>query len=253
VGQNRESKSEILGDHLREGKLLKSPLSRLPLEETSWIEQTLPELFWTGLLQRKYGLAHGVGLSLALADAASQAKANTSNKLWFAATSSYAALEESEWDQVRRMLGDSGKLDDVERALTPLLYFYPGCPFTQLLTHSPTQPSDTHQALHSLKKLLESLYSKHEREAVLTQATAVYIALATGKLTLAGSTHLENLETVKDFPHNEESRMVAASVRSTCNLLIGMAIEQFDSGWARYFWKRGFEIEPCEYELPYEL
>jgi hypothetical protein len=253
VGQNRESNSEVLGDHTREGKLLKPPLSRLPLEETSWAEQTLPELLWIGLLQKKYGLARGVALSLALADTANQAKANTSSKLWFAATSSYAALEEGEWDRVRRMLRDSGKLDEVARALTPLLYFYPGCPFTQLLTYTPPRPSDEDQALRGLKNLLESLFNKYERDAVLTQATAVYIALATGKLTLAGSTNLENLESVKEFPHTEESRMVAASVRSTCNFLIGMAVEQFDSGWALYFWKRGFEIDSCEYELPYEL
>ncbi len=70
---NRQSKSGILADHTREGTLFRTPLSRLPLKETRWVKQTLPELLWIGLLQGKYGLGCGVDLSLALAEAAAQA------------------------------------------------------------------------------------------------------------------------------------------------------------------------------------
>lgn len=249
---NRKSRG-VLAGHTREGKLFKTPLSDLPLEETSWVKQTLPELLWIGLLQETYGLRRGVDLSLALAEAATQAKSSTPGLLWFAATSSYATLEENEWRKVYRLLESSDKLNDLARALTPLVHFYPECPYVRLFTQTPHQPSNKDQPLSELKDLLDSLYDKQERVATLVQATAAYLALATQKVALAEGISLGNVEAVKDFPHTEESQKVAASVRAMCNFLIGMTLNEFDSGWARYFWNRGFELERCEYELPYEL
>jgi hypothetical protein len=70
MSANNDSGNRLLSDHTREGKVLKPPLSRLPLRETSWVERTMPELLWIGLLQEVHGLAYGVDLSLALAEAA---------------------------------------------------------------------------------------------------------------------------------------------------------------------------------------
>ncbi len=249
---NQKSRG-VLAGHIREGKLFKTPLSTLPLEETSWAKQTLPELLWIGLLQGTYGLRRGVDLSLALAEAATQAKSNTPGLLWFAATSSYAALEENEWRKVYQTLENSGRRNYLTRALAPLMHFYPECPYVRLFTQTPRQLSNKDQPLSEFKDLLESLYDKQERVATLVQATAAYLALATQKVALVEGISLGNLETIKDFPHTEESQKVAASVRAVCNFLIGTTLKEFDSGWARYFWNRGFELEHCEYDLPYKL
>jgi hypothetical protein len=250
---NRKSQSDILTGHIREGKLFKTPLSTLPLEETSWTKQTLPELLWIGLLQGTYGLRRGVDLSLALAEAATQAKSNTPGLLWFAATSSYAALEENEWRKVCRALENSGNLNDLTQALSTLVHFYPECPYARLFAQTPHQTSSKDHALSGFKDLLESLYSKQERAATLVQATAAYLGLVTQKVALVEGISLGNLEAIKAFPHTNESQKVAASVRAMCNFLIGMTLKEIDSGWANYFWNRGFELEYCEYELPYEL
>ena len=53
---NQESSSDILADHIKEGKVFKTPLSLLPLEETSWIKQTLPELLWIVDLPRLFNM-----------------------------------------------------------------------------------------------------------------------------------------------------------------------------------------------------
>ncbi len=251
--QNQKPKSNILADHIKEGKLFKPPLSRLPSEETSWVKQTLPELLWIGVLHETYDLERGVDLSLALAEAAAQAKPNIQNSLWFAATSSYAALEENEWRKVRRTLEHSGKIYDITQALAPLAHFYPRCPHTHLFIQTPCRLGNEDHALGAFKDLLESLYDKQEKAATLVQATATYLALVTQKVALAEGTSLGNLEAVKHFPYTEESQKVAASARAMCNFLIGTTLKEFDSGWARYFWNRGFELEHCEYELPYEL
>jgi hypothetical protein len=242
-----------LEGHTREGKLFKTPLSDLPLEETSWVKQTLPELLWIGLLQETYGIRRGVVLSLSLAEAATQAKSSTQGLLWFAATSPYATLEDDEWRKVYQTVENSGNLDDLVRALAPLVRFYPECPFVHLFAQVPRQLTDNGKPLSEFKDLLESLYDKQERVATLVQTTAAYLALTTQKVALAEGVSLGNPEAVKDYPRTEESRKVAASVRAMCNFLIGTTLKEFDSGWALYFWNRGFELEHCEYELPYEL
>lgn len=250
---NQESKSGILADHTREGKLFKTPLSRLPLQETSWIKQSLPELLWIGLLQEFHGLAHGVDLSLALAEETIQAKPDASNLLQFVDTSSYAVLEKGEWEEIRRALAESGKLSDIERALVPLTYFYSECPLIHLFEKPPNRLSESTPTLNAFKTTLESLYDKRERPATLVQVTAVYIALVTGRMMLASDMSLGNLEAVKDYPGTEESQKVAASARAACNFLVGNSVGESDSRWTEYFWSRGFELEPCQYDLPYTL
>jgi hypothetical protein len=253
MGHNQDPKDHVLADHTREGKVIRTSLSRLPLRETSWVKQTLPELLWLGLLQGTYDMRRAVVLSLSLAEAAAQVKPSTSNLLWFAATSSYATLEEDHWHKVRRALENSGRLDDIAQAIATLVYFYPECPFAHLLTQSASQPSNEEQAIESFKAQLEPLYGKQERAATLVQATAVYIALVTQKIAIAEGISLGNLEAVKHFPRTEQSQKVAASVRATCNFLIGATLDESESDWALYFWRRGFELGSCEYELPYEL
>lgn len=245
-------RNEPLSDHIREGKVFRTPLSRLPLRETSWVKQTMPELLWIGLLQEIHGLAYGVDLSLALAEAAIQAKPNAPNSLWFTDTSSYAMLQESEWHEIQRVLIESDKLSDIKRALVSLVYFYPECPYVHLFADIPEEPPDKVAALNNFKATLESLYGKQERAATLVQGTTAYIALATGRVALMESVSLGNLEALTDYPRTEESQKIGASVRAMCNFLAGNSLGTSDFDWSEYFWDRGFELEPCQYELPYK-
>ena len=169
MGSNQDSKSGILADHVREGKLFKTPLSRLPLQETSWVKQSLPELLWIGLLQESSGLARGVDLSLALTEAAIQAKPHASKLHRFVDVGSYAVLEIREWKEIRRALAKSGKLANTERAFVSLAYFYPECLLAHLFEKPPSQLSKSPVSLNSFKATLESLYDKQGRVATLVQ------------------------------------------------------------------------------------
>jgi hypothetical protein len=56
---------------------------------------------------------------------------------------------------------------------------------------------------------------------------------------------LRNFPAVAEFPDTEESRAVAAAVRSSVSALApfnGPA----ERAWPEYFWQRGLELEPCE-------
>lgn len=253
MSASRDARDRPLSDHVREGKVFKPPLSRLPLRETSWVKLTMPELLWIGLLQEAHNLAYGVDLSLALAEAAIRAKSGAPHSLSFVDTSSYAVLQESEWHEVHRVLIETDTLADIQLALAPLVHFYPECPFVHLFKDLPIEFPDEATALKSFKVVLESLYSKQDRAATLVQGTAVYIALVSGKVMLTASVSLGNLEALADYPQTDESQRVGASVRAMCNFLIGNSSEKSDTNWVEYFWDRGFELEPCDYELPYQV
>lgn len=253
MSADQDARDGPLSDHVREGKTFRPPLSRLPLRETSWVKLTMPEFLWIGLLQEAHGLAHGVDLSLSLAEAAMQAKQGAASPQWFVDTSSYAILQEGEWREVQRTLVEIDKLTDIQLALAPLVHFYPGCPYAHLFKDRPTEfPKET-KVLKSFKTVLESLYSKQDRAATLVQGTAVYVALVTGKVTLTENVSFGNLEALTDYPQTDESQKVGASVRAMCNFLIGSSSEKSGTNWVEYFWDRGFELEPCDYELPYQL
>jgi hypothetical protein len=253
MSQKKKTKSGILSDHTKVGKVFKPPLMELgELKETSWVKGTLPELLWIGLILEHSGLRNGVDLCLTLAREAQQVQLEDQNS-WFAATSSYTLISSESKNVIRRNLSNSNKLLPIRKAISSLVYFYPECPLAFLFEDFVIDLSAEREALTELKEIIASMYSKRDRLPVLVQAQGVYIALVAHKLRVPEGSEIANLEAVTDYPDTEESLRVGASVCATCNMLIGMILKESSSGWSDYFWQRGFEIDDCEYQLPYEL
>lgn len=248
----KKPKSGILSDHTKVGKVFKPPLMQLEkLEETSWVKSTLPELLWIGLILENCGLQSGVDLCLALAREAQKIQSEDQNN-WFAATSSYTALTAHSKNIVRQRLLELNKSQPIRKALSSLIYFYPECPLAFLFKDFVMDLSVEEDALTEFKEILASMYSKRDRLPIWVQE-GVYIALVAQKLHVPQESGIANLEAVTDYPDTEESLRVGASVCAICNMLIGMTLQESNSGWSDYFWQRGFEIDNCEYQLPYDL
>lgn len=251
MSQKGKSKKGILSDHKKVGKVFKPPFMQLgQLEETSWTKYTLPELFWIGLILERYGLQNGIDLCLTLAEEARQVQQEDQNN-WFAATSVYTVLTNESQAIVSQRLATMNKLQPIQEALSSLIYFYPECPLAFLFEG--VNLSMEQDDLTDLKEVLASMYAKRDRLPILAQAQGTYIALVAQKLRIPKDCELTNLEAVKNYPDTEESLRVGASVCATCNMLIGMVMKENRSDWSDYFWRRGFEIDSCEYELPYSL
>lgn len=254
MNQKKKPKSGILSDHTKVGKVFKPPLlTQLgKLEETSWVKSTLPELFWIGLILENCGLRSGIDLCLALAREAQKIQSEDKNN-WFAATSSYTALTAHSKNIVCQRLSDLNKLQPIRKALSSLIYFYPKCPLAFLFKDLVINISVEEDALTEFKEILASMYFKRDRLPILVQAQGIYIALVAQTLRIPQGSEIANLEAVTDYPDTEESLRVGASVCATCNMLIGMTLQESNSSWSDYFWQRGFEIDNCEYQLPYDL
>lgn len=254
------SRKPVLADHKKIGSKLIPPWPLLfPSEDVRWSAHIIPELLWLGLLNQQHGWQRGAALSLELARSSAQVTGidprefektfGQAPKEWFATTSSFLALS----NQQRRDLVASlnpASLNQIREGLTPLVTLYPECPLSFLLEELTFKCADIDLA--TFKNVVAAHYDKEGVTAVRTLTNAVYIAFCTNKLKIIVSDDgkaptdpkLRNFPAVEQYPNTEESRIVASEVRGTVFNLF----ESNHSEWSDYFWNRGLEIEPCDYE-----
>ncbi|MEO1074762.1 MAG: hypothetical protein AAFX41_02220 [Bacteroidota bacterium] len=243
-------KKTVLGDHVRKGKVLKPPITQVAeIGETSWLRSTMPELLWIGLIFDKLDLKSGVELCLSVSQKAA-AQAASESSVSFALTSSFDTLTDAGKSQLVGDLNDSGELALLREALDPLVSLYPECPLSFLASEELPDPAEVMQAF---KGFLAGLYNKRDRLPVLMQAQAVYTLGASGRLRIQEGSSLGNLDELRFYPHTEESKRVGAGICAACNMFVRFSLDDYDAGWAAYFWRRGFELDGCDYSLPYKL
>lgn len=255
-----QKSKRVLADHIKIGKQYVPPMSQFPWKDVRWMGHVLPELLWLGLLNNYYDWQEGAALSLSLARTATQVtgvnpkefkkKFGKSPKQWFAAASSYSSLTVEQKAQLLAALKAAHQLLPITKALSSLAFFYPSCPLNFLFAESISKQSN--KQLNDFKNVLSAHFDKDETPATRMMTNAVYIAFCTNKLRVIASDNrdspedssLTNFPAVENYPHTEESRVVAASVRGTVYTLF----DETSSTWGDYFWNRGLELESCDYD-----
>lgn len=253
-------RKRVLSDHQKIGSKL-VPLWPLlfPSEDVRWSGHIIPELLWLGLLNEHCGWQQGAALSLELARASAKAtgvdpkefqkKFGRGPKQWFASTSSYITLTDQQRVDVVASLKPAS-LHQIRAALNSLAALYHECPLSFLFEGVAPNPTDID--LENFKRIVGSHFDKEGVSAVRTLTNAVYIAFCTNKLRVIVSDDgkaptdpkLRNFPAIEQYPNTEESKIVASEVRGTVFCLF----EKNQSEWSDYFWNRGLEIEPCDYE-----
>jgi hypothetical protein len=128
---------------------------------------------------------------------------------------------------------------------------YPKCPLNFLFENPLPRLDNFSAELEIFKDLLSKLYDKTTVEATFMQANAIYIAFVTDKLKVSKDTSLANFPEIEKYPHTKESQRIAAMVRAAVNSFIGIDCDK-TSEWPRYFWNRGLELEPCDFQRIFE-
>jgi len=245
-GAKKKNPKGVLSDHQKVGRKFVPPLMQLgPFKDANWIGSILPELLWLGLLNDHFGIKKGAALALSLARAAEQAR-KPERKMWFALTSAYLELNDDQKKQVVMSLKLSLEWELLIEALSPLASLYPRFPLGFLFEGAFLSIKNDKAELEKFKTMLSKLFDKYDKPATFVEATAVYIALITEKLFVFEGLTLARFPEVEKFPDTDDSKLVAASIRSTVNGLWGS--EAGDSYWPGYFWNRGLELEPCDYQ-----
>src|SRR2546426_5506644 len=120
----------VLKDHKRVGKRFLPPFLYLigNMHETKWLDRPVPELVWITLLIGSLGLRRANQVAVDLAKAASGTRTSPDRKMiWFASTSAFATLDATQQAAVITCLQTSQSLDELRRALRPLVAWYPEC------------------------------------------------------------------------------------------------------------------------------
>lgn len=248
----KQGKKQVLSDHKRVGKRFIPPLLQVaPFHDLSWVNCTLPELLWLGLLNNRYGLKRGSDLGLSLAKAAAEANVHSIGR-WYAPTSAYSLLTEQQKIAVLDALKSTGDLAPLKSALASLVVLYPECPFVFLFEAELPIIADNQQVLTEFKTFLTTFFNKYDPPGTLAQANAIYIAFVTGILKVVEGVSLSNFPAVADYPQTDESRQVGASVHASISAFFSFFLEENSyekhTPWSRYFWNRGLELEPCAFE-----
>jgi len=245
------TKKEILQDHKRQRKTFIPPFTHMlgPLQEISWVKTMLPELLWIALIQDYYGHAKGVALITSLTRLARKYSLSEKKRI-FATISSFGEMTTDEQSCLQGEIAKSGELFEIQKALIPLIVFYPECPLRFLYSTMPGLSGMADQNLEAFKALVTGLYDKTSRDTAMVQATAVWLAFDSGTLKVAKGLALASFPEIEKYPQTALSQKVAASIRASIHMFFTQPHYPASSNWPRYFWNRGFEIDECYFREP---
>lgn len=244
------TKQKVLQDHRRQGKNFVPPFTHILgplLREISWAKTMLPELLWIALIQDYYGHREGVELITSLARLASKCSPSEKKRI-FATISSLGALTTDEKLCLQRKLATTSDLFKIQKALLPLIVFYPECPLCFLYSTMQNLADGAEQNLERFKTLVKGLYNRTSRNTMMVQATAIWLAFDSGVLKVFEGLALASFPEIENYPQTELSQKVAASIRASIHMFINEPHYPASSNWPRYFWNRGLEIDRCYFE-----
>lgn len=243
------TKKKILQDHKRQGKTFIPPFQHMlgPLREISWVKTMLPELLWIALIQDYHGHREGVALITLFTRIVRKCSPSEKKRI-FATISSFEELTKDERSCLQSELATSGELFKIQKALLPLIVFYPDCPLRFLYSTKPSLADGTDQILERFKILVEGLYDKISRDTAMVQATAIWLAFDSGVLKVFKGLALASFPEIEKYPYTELSQKVAASIRASIHMFFTEPHYPASCKWPQYFWNRGFEIDRCYFK-----
>lgn len=240
-------RTPVLGDHKRVRSKLITPFNDKlgPMRDVSWINTMIPELLWIALLHGAYGHHVAVQIVTAFTRALRAHSAGYSDKVWVAAGKFSEIPQEALREIVVGMGTNHG--DALLSALKPLAACYPTNPFNNI--YNEPFPAATPEKLDTLSRVVAGLYDRSDRDTMMVQATAIWVAFDSGRLKVNSDLALASFPRIEEYPTTELSRRVGGSIRSTLNLMFGES--QFmasDGRWPVDFWNQGLLLQPCEFK-----
>ncbi len=271
---NPSDKSKrVLSDHKLVGKKFVPPIKQLKggLETIRWLDVILPEILWIALLQENLGHERSVEICVALGRINRQINERQPPfgediSVDLALASSYLMLSKRQYENLKNILEKKGMLQDIVKALSPLIELYPQCPLSGMKNNSFSN-FFSKKLTYIKEKILCSVCSGYESEDVkmvkefkvflgkyfyrrthltnLVEATASCMSDLSGRIQYTNNVKPPNYNTLLDnLPETDEYEKAAAKIRAR-TLILFMPNRHSDK-WPRYFWERGLELDECE-------
>jgi len=242
-------KQKVLQDHKRKGKSFIPPFTHTlgPLQEVSWVKTMIPELLWIALIQDYYHLQKGVELITSLSRTVHKCSPSEKRRV-FASITSLGQLTFDERACLQSALAASNDLSKVQKALIPLISFYPECPLGFLVPSDYNFSGSQKEHLERLKSVVGGMYDKASKSTMMVQATAIWLAFDSDALKVSKGLALASFPEIEKYPETEVSRKVAGSIRASVQMFFMEPHYQMSSKWPSYFWNRGLAIDRCYFE-----
>jgi len=248
--------ARALQDHIKRGNTFYPPFTfdgdESRFTHVDWRADIVPELIWLGLLIQKFGFDDALDAACTVAFHADQVKLY-GNRPNFGTVSGYGELSAQEKAQLRRRLGKTDLLENLNVALSPLFRLYPRCPLKFLLGNAKPYARKK-DAVSVLAPILEECLFRQEKLPTLVQGIYYEALVSSGKLKFVAPVKKHETSPLKDYPDTEESQMVAGFMRC-CATSLPMegqlpGAEARTIWWPKYFWQMGLKIGPCDPHRP---
>ncbi len=231
---------KILEDHKKKGKVLTPPLLTVGnFQDSSYVENTIPELIWISLLNEKHGLKFGTELGLQFIKIVRKITGTEEIPFY---VSYFSKVNQDNLRQVKIEIKKEGIYDIINNSLSPLLNLYPLCPLNGMFISEKYSSSD----INLIKSMLTKLYDKRSKEATFTLGNVMYFLGVHGKLNIVKGSPLSELPKLVDYPNTEISKLIASGIRASLNVIINKPFIEPDEKWINHFWNMGIQLEPCE-------
>lgn len=252
----KDPKASVLKDHERHKKRLVPPLiaaMKGGYAPYSWAREIAPEYIWITLVLEKYGDHEGVEICNQLGQMASQVFGREPKPL-FAAITSFSELSPDEKSALSEML-DNDTAQKITAALQPLADLCAEHPLSFLAS----KDFQDQKSKIDLGLILQDLYDRHSRRAVMVMSTAFYLGICQDKIVI--NSHLrEKFERdfahIPDYPNTEESKAAASSFRASAPMFLMRNEDEerakVHEDWLEFFWSKVSRHGDCISETTIE-
>ena len=240
------SRKKILSDHTQKGKVFQPPLLTIgTFVETAWLDYAVPEFIWIMLLVKEYGVDYGSRIAIDFAMTADKyiIKNVESGPASPMIISFYNLLSENDKTELFGKLRGKGLTIFLQKAFKSLLLLYPKCPLGFL--KGDLEDEDIDAYIPYFKQSISDLLDKTEYKPTIVMANVINFMLTMNRFFVAESNDLPGLNEVLDYPNTDSSKRIAAFLRSSISMCFAIGSYDRENNWAKYFWNRSIEIEPC--------
>ena len=183
-----------------------------------WTSQLLPEFLWLACLNTTFGWSKGTTIAWRVAEAASKYQSGD-DFLWWSRASTFEGLDDDDWGRLSVEL--EPEIDQLGRALGPLVALFPAVPMASLVPREAIPDADTSR--NTILPLVRSLQDRASIDAMRAQGNALYLAVLGGQVLFPGDSPVERLPELRQYPESAASREVGQSVRVMTNALYGFS------------------------------
>lgn len=239
-------KGKVLTDHKKVGNKLIPPLLQFSMvQETSFVDQTLPNLIWMSAIFLRASDHIAVDMIMDFIVRSQKLLGDEFHSdLAFLDVFSELSIEQRK--AIHQELKGSDTLDFICENIAHQYYLIDGYPLGFLFEDF-VFGVDREEAIESLKEDVSALLDRNSPHATKIQATTLISMNASGRLHLNSDMILPDFNSVFINPDSEDTKRLGGFVRAHLNAIAGMrGSKNQEFSWSEIFWEKVYCLDKCE-------